>query len=248
VKTLLQIVVAAFAAFTGPASAATEVKVATASNFQVTMRALAEGFEAAGGPTVVVIPGSTGLHYAQILKGAPYQAFFAADTLRPTMLEREGRALPGSRFTYARGKLLLWSPRPDFVDAEGKVLQNGSFRHLALANPALAPYGQAAMQVLARLGLDKLLGSRLVQGQNVAQAYQFVASGNAELGFVALSQFEEAGDPHTGSWWEVPQQFYSPIDQQAVQLVDDEPTSAFMAFVHSEQARRIIREHGYGTP
>lgn len=244
----LRIALLVLAAAAGPVSAADEIRVATASNFQVTMRALAKRFEAAGGPTVVVIPGSTGLHYAQVLKGAPYQAFFAADTLRPTLLEREGRALPGSRFTYARGRLLLWSLEPKLVDAQGEVLEGGGFDHLAIANPALAPYGQAAMQVLAHLGLETQLGSRLVRGQNIAQAYQFVASGNAELGFIALSQFDEAGKPHTGSWWEVPQELYDPIDQQAVQLVDDEPTSAFMAFVHSDPARRIIREHGYGTP
>ena len=230
-----------------PCSAfADQLRVATASNFIRSMTELGALFEQENGHEIIIISGSSGKHFAQIVNGAPYDALFAADTERPVRLEREGFALAGSRFTYAIGKLVLWSPHTDLVDGEGDVLHSGGFRRLAIANPDLAPYGQAAIQVMDSLDLDKSLTDRLVRGENIAQAFQFVYSGNAELGFVARSQLSGTGIG--GSFWIVPQVHYRPIEQQAVLLTDTRGGSEFMDFMRGEQARRLIREHGYGTP
>jgi molybdate transport system substrate-binding protein len=164
--------------------AAQEIRIAVASNFHRTMVDLIERYEARDGHRAVVIPGSSGKHYAQILNGAPFDVFFSADARRPELLEEQGRAVPGSRYTYALGRLVLWSVRSDLVDSGGTVLGHGSFRHLAIANERLAPYGAAAKDLLMARGLWERLASRIVRGENVAQAFQFVASGNAELGLI----------------------------------------------------------------
>ena len=228
--------------------AAQPTRVAVASNFADALAAIAGRFETTTGQRVTLSSGSTGKHYAQIRNGAPFDAFFAADAQRPRLLEEEGLALPGSRFTYALGRLVLWSPEPGYVDPEAAVLARGSFRHLAIANPRLAPYGKAAQEVLQALGLWEQLGPRLVRGENISQAYQFVASGNAALGFVACSQVQRPGQPLRGSMWEVPQALYTPIRQQAVLLKDDAVARSFMAFVRSEPALNIIRDYGYDLP
>ncbi|MHC4108813.1 MAG: molybdate ABC transporter substrate-binding protein, partial [Planctomycetota bacterium] len=204
--------------------------------------------EAETGHRVVLTFGSTGKHYAQIVNGAPFDAFLAADVRHPQMLEQEGVAVAGSRFTYAVGRILLWSPMPDYVDPEGMVLETGDFRHLALANPKLAPYGRAARQVLEARGLWPGLEKRTVRGENIAQAYQFVGSGNAELGFVARSQVVRPGAPPVGSWWEIPPDLHSPIEQQAVLLTDDATARAFVDFIRSAAGIDIIRTHGYDSP
>ena len=227
-------------------ASADQLRVATASNFIRSMTELGALFEQENGHQIIVISGSSGKHFAQIVNGAPYDALFAADTERPARLERERYALAGSRFTYAIGQLVLWSPREDLVDAQGDVLHSGGFRRLAIANPDLAPYGQAAVQVMEALGLEERLTDRLVRGENIAQAFQFVYSGNAELGFVARSQLRGAG--MGGSAWIVPQVHFRPIEQQAVLLTDTRAGREFMVFMRGEQARRLIREHGYGTP
>ena len=227
---------------------ADELLVAAASNFRDAMAALTAGFEAATGHRVTPVFGSTGKHYAQIHNGAPFDAFFAADSERPLRLEREGLAVPGSRFTYAVGKLVLWSPRPGFVDPRGEVLRRGGFRRLAIANPQLAPYGQAAREVLAAWGLLERLDSRLVRGENVGQAFQFVRTGNAELGLLAWSQLKRDNRPVEGSWWLVPADLHAPIEQQAVLLRDSAAGRAFMSFVRGDEAARMIRAHGYETP
>lgn len=231
-----------------PPAAAAEVLVAVASNFADVAAALAVRFEAATGHAVVLSPGSTGRHFTQIKGGAPFAVFLAADAERPQRLEAEGLAVAGSRFTYAVGRLVLWSPRPGLVDADGAVLAAGSFAHLAIANPELAPYGQAAREALAALGLWDGLAPRLVRGENIAQAYQFVAGGAAELGFVALSQVRRPDRTAAGSLWEVPEGLHAPIVQQAVLLRDEPAARAFLEFLRGDEARAVIAAYGYGAP
>jgi molybdate transport system substrate-binding protein len=225
-----------------------EIRVAVASNFAGAMREVAQQFEQDYGHDVKLVFGSTGKHYAQIVNGAPFDAFFAADVERPELLEKEQRIQPGSRSTYAFGSLALWSREATLVDEAGKILERGDFRRLAIANPRLAPYGRAAQQVLEGRGLWLSLQPRLVRGENIGQAFQFVASGNAELGFVALSQLIQSDRHKRGSMWRIPEDLYAPIEQQAVLLTQDPAAQAFMDFVQGEPARAIIRAHGYGTP
>lgn len=232
----------------GPPALADELRVAVASNFRPAMTALAERFEQRSRHRITLIHGSTGKHYAQIVNGAPFDAFFAADKTRPLRLEAEQRIVPGSRFTYAMGKLVLWSPDPGRVDGAGRVLRDGSFNHLAIANPDLAPYGAAARQVLQRLGYWQPLSGRLVRGENIGQTFQFVVSGNAELGLVARAQLVDRGRALTGSSWEPPQSLYDPIEQQAVLLRDSAAGREFMAYVQSVEARALIRSNGYDVP
>lgn len=227
---------------------ADEIHVAVASNFTKTIKALAGRFEASSGHRVTLSFGSTGKHYAQIKNGAPFDAFFAADVKRPELLDKEGVALPGSRFTYAIGKIVLWSPKRGAVDAEGKVLEEWKFRHLAIANPKLAPYGRAARQVLQDRGIWEALQDRMVRGENIGQTFQFVKSGNAELGFVALSQIIDPGHAIEGSLWKVPQSLYTPIEQQAVLLRESDAARAFLAFVKNDESLEIIHGFGYATP
>ena len=231
-----------------PALFADEIRVAAASNFRPAMRVLAKRFEAQSGHKVQLIFGSTGKQYAQIVNGAPFDAFFAADVERPEQLEQEGLAIAGSRYTYALGKLVLWSPKAQFVDPAGKVLESDSFRYLSLASPTLAPYGLAAQQTLESLGLWEKLEPRLVRGENIAQAYQFVSSGTAELGFIAYSQIQNPKRKNKGSYWEVPQSLYTPIEQQAVLLLDTAAGREFLAFTRSWDGLKIISAHGYSVP
>ena len=225
-----------------------EIRLAVASNFAPAMKTLVSRFEQESGHEVRLSFGSTGKQYAQIINGAPFDAFFAADTARPERLEAEGQAIAGSRFTYARGKLVLWSPDPGKVDAEGHVLSRDSFRFLAIANPKLAPYGEAARQVLQHLELWVGLEPRLVRGENIGQAFQFVRSGNADLGFVAWSQLVAANLVNTGSNWSVPALLHDPIDQQAVRMSKREAVGDFIAFVRSTEGQAIIIQNGYEIP
>jgi molybdate transport system substrate-binding protein len=228
---------------------ADEIRVAVASNFANAAGALAHRFEATSEHEITLVFGSTGKHYAQIRNGAPFEAFFSADDRHPEMLESDGLAIQGSRFTYARGRLVLWSPKDGYVDNRGQVPELGDFRHLAIANPRLAPYGLAAQEVLESRGLWEELQQNLVRGENIGQAFQFVKSGNAELGFVALSQvMSPASQPETGSRWLVPEGLHTPIRQQAVLLEDSAAARAFGEFIRSEEARSIIRIFGYQTP
>ena len=229
-------------------AAADEVQVAVASNFRETLIAVAIRFEQRSGHELTLITGSTGKHYAQIVNGAPFDAFFAADTRRPRLLEQAQRIVAGSRFTYAVGKLVLWSPQDQLVDPHGEVLRNGNFHHLAIANPELAPYGAAARQLLQALGLWESLAGKLVRGENIGQAYQFVFSGNAELGLVARAQMRLPGRTPVGSAWEPPQSLYDPIEQQAVLLRDTPAGRAFVAFMQDKEARALIRSYGYDVP
>lgn len=227
---------------------AEEIRVAVASNFTETIRLISKRFEAKTNHKIILITGSTGKHYAQIKHGAPFEAFFAADARRPELLEQEGLILPDSRFTYAVGKVILWSPEADVVDIHGDVLKHGKFRHLSIANPKLAPYGRAAQQVLEKLGVWNDLQRRMVRGENIGQAFQFVKSGNARLGFIAISQIKSPGSAIKGSLWQVPESFYDPIEQQAVLLKDNDTARAFLDFVKQDEAQAIIHGFGYGTP
>jgi molybdate transport system substrate-binding protein len=229
-------------------SLANEIHLAVASNFAETMTVITKQFENKTNHTVNLTFGSTGKHYAQIINGASFDAFFAADTSRPKRLENEAIALPDSRFTYAIGKLVLWSPKLNYVDSQGKILEHGTFRYLAIANPKLAPYGKAAQQILQYRGLWTTFRKRLVRGENIGQTYQYVMSGNAELGFVAYSQVKRPDHPLTGSVWEVPNNLYTPIKQQAVLLKDNAVAREFLLFIRSEEILKIIHEYGYDTP
>ncbi|HJS04359.1 MAG TPA: molybdate ABC transporter substrate-binding protein [Variovorax sp.] len=229
---------------------AAEVQVAVAANFAGAMKALAADFEKATGHKAVLASGATGKFYAQIRSGAPFDVFLAADDETPARLDKEGAAVPGSRFTYATGKLVLWSAKPDLVDARGEVLQNGRFAHIALAAPKLAPYGAAAVETMTRLGVLARLAPKFVQGESIGQTFGFVSSGNAELGFVALSQVWEKGKLKSGSAWIVPAELHAPLRQDAVLLVrgkDNAAAVALMAFLKSDAAKAVIRSFGYET-
>ena len=226
---------------------ADEVRVAVAANFATPLKTLAAEFEKDTGHTLALSAGATGKLYAQIKSGAPFDVFLSADDETPARLEKEGDAVAGSRFTYAVGRLMLWSAQPNTVDAQGAVLKTGNFKHLALAAPHLAPYGAAAVQTLTQLGLLTALQPRFVQGESIGQTYSFVASGNAELGFVALSQVFENGRINQGSGWIVPASLHEPLRQDAVLLTrsrDKAAARALLAFLQGSKARGLIRAFG----
>jgi molybdate transport system substrate-binding protein len=229
-----------------PGTEAGEVRVAVATNFAEVMEELGRRFEEASGHTVLVSSASSGALYAQIRNGAPFDVFFSADTERPELLEQDGVAVAGTRFTYAVGRLALWSPDPALVDGDGEVLESGQFRFLAIANPEIAPYGAAARQVLERRGLWDGIQDRLVRGQDIGQAYAFVYSRSAELGFVALAQIQRPGAAIEGSSWLVPDSEHEPIEQQAVLLADTPAAREFLAFMRGEDAKALIQSFGYG--
>lgn len=225
-----------------------EAAVAVAANFVAPMKALAPRFEAASGHTLVLSSGSTGKFYAQIRNGAPFEVLLSADDETPARLAREGAAVGATQFTYAKGKIVLWSANSAVVDEKGEVLKRGGFDHIALANPKLAPYGMAAVEAMQALGVHDTLAPKFVTGENIAQTYQFVKSGNAPLGFVALSQVMKEGKIVEGSAWQVPIHFYQPIRQDAVVLdkgKDKPAAAALMSYLKSAQARAIIQSFGY---
>ena len=227
---------------------ADEVKVAVAANFTAPMQAIAPEFEKATGHKLVAAFGATGQFYAQIRNGAPFEVFLAADDSTPGKLESEGLTVEGSRFTYAIGGLVLWSAAADYLDGSAAALKAGQFKHLSIANPKAAPYGLAATQVLDKLGLSEALRGKLVEGQNITQAHQFVSSGNAELGFVALSQVYKDGKISSGSAWIVPGDMYQPIKQDAVILkpgANNPAASALVDYLKGPEAARIIESFGY---
>ncbi len=245
----------------GAAAQAGEVLVAVAANFAGPLAKIGESFSAASGHTLKVSVGATGKFYAQIQAGAPFEVLLAADDETPKRLVADGLAVAGSHFTYAVGQLVLWSAKPGFVDADGQVLAGQGFAHLAIANPKLAPYGAAALEVLRARGLADALAPKLVTGESLAQVWQFVASGNAELGFVALSQVMQLaqlaqmaplagpGKPVAGSYWRVPAALHRPIRQDAVLLKAGEKNPAARALLEhlkSAQAKAVIEAYGYG--
>jgi molybdate transport system substrate-binding protein len=234
-------------------AAAGELNIAVAANFLSTLQKLAPQFEQVRGDKLVLSSGSSGQFLTQIEQGAPFDVFLSADSDRPKRLDAEGLAVAGSRFTYAIGTLVLWSPKTGVVDAQGKVLQAGQYRFIALADPRSAPYGAAAQQVLTALGLwDKLnQDKRIVLGESITQAWQFAATGNVDLAFVALSQVAAADGTVSGSHWLPPQSMYSRIDQQAVILAHSAKRAAaerFMKWLRTDpSALAAIKTAGYRT-
>ena len=229
-------------------AAAQALTVAVAANFAAPMQSIAEAFAQQSGHKLQLAFGSTGKLYAQIKNGAPFQMLLAADSQTPARLEKEGLALAASRFTYATGRLVLWSSKPGYVDAQGAVLRAGAFKYLALADPKLSPYGAAALQTLQAMGLEDKLQSRWVVSQNIAQTYQFVATGNADLGFVALSQVMQNGRMAVGSVWWVPPHLHAPLRHDAVILLpgkDHAAAKALAAYLQGDTARAIMRSYGY---
>jgi molybdate transport system substrate-binding protein len=232
----------------GTPAVAAEVSVAVAANFTAPMEKLAAKFTEESGHRLIVSYGATGKLYAQIKNGAPFEVLLSADQEHPKKLVAEKLAVSGSEWTYAIGKLALWSSKSNLIDSKGEVLKAGQFKHLAIANPKLAPYGVAAQEVLVRMGLWEKVQDSLVLGESITQAHQFVATGNAVLGFVAFSQIKKEGETPAGSFWLVPQSMYAPIRQSALLLARGRVNSAaklFLEFLKSEKAKRIIEQSGY---
>lgn len=224
------------------------VQVAVAANFSAPMQKIAAAFEKATGHTAVLSFGATGKFYAQIRNGAPFAVLLAADDETPAQLVKDGLAVAGSRFTYAVGQLVLWSSQPGLVDDQGKVLRQTLPGKLAIADPKLAPYGAAALQTMDRLNVLTRLRPQLVLGENIGQTFQFVQTGNAALGFVALSQLVAGGRIASGSAWVVPASLHDPIRQDAVQLKAGEnnpAAKALLQYLRADAARQVIRAWGY---
>lgn len=245
---LFRLVALLGAALLGGAVQAAEVQIAVAANFSAPIKEIAAEFEKDTGHKVVAAYGPTGGFYTQIKNGAPFEVFLAADDTTPAKLESEGDTVAGSRFTYAVGKLVLWSATAGYVDDKGEVLKKGDYKHLSIANPKTAPYGLAATQVLGKLGLADTVKPRLVEGTNITQAHQFVASGNAELGFVALSQVYKDGRITGGSAWIVPAGLYDTIRQDAVILAKgryNPAAKALVDYLRGAKATAVIKAYGY---
>lgn len=227
---------------------ADEVQVAVAANFTAPIQAIAADFEKDTGHKLVAAYGATGQFYTQIKNGAPFEVFLSADDTTAEKLEKEGDSVRGSRFTYAIGTLALWSAKEGYVDAKGDVLKKNEYQHLSIANPKAAPYGLAATQVLEKLKLTEATKAKIVEGQNITQAYQFVSTGNAELGFVALSQIYKDGKVSSGSAWIVPASLHDPIKQDAVILnkgKDSAAAKALVEYLKGPKAAAVIKSYGY---
>ena len=232
-----------------PVIHAADIHIGVASNFAPTLKGLLQAFERRTGHRVILSSGSSGKLYTQVKHGAPFDLFFSADAERPRRLEAEGEGVSGTRATYCLGRLVLWS-QGALVDNEGKVLSTKAYRKLAMANPVTAPYGLAAMQVMQKTGVWDAVQDRIVVGENIAQTWQFVASGNANLGFVALSQLRAAGSDK-GSAWHVPSHLHDPIEQQVILLRNAREAKAARQLLHyleSDEARNMLRKFGYDLP
>lgn len=241
-RTLFAFAMAALLPFTAQAA---DVQVAVAANFTDAAKEIATAFEKKTGNKVVMSFGPSGNFFSQIEQGAPFEVFLSADAERPARLEADGYGVVGTRFVYAYGTLVLWSATPGFVDKKGNVLAKGEFEHLSIADPAAAPYGVAAVETLKKMGLYDKLTPKIVKGASIAQAYTFVNTGSAELGFIALSQVFKFP---RGSVWYVPKDYYTPIDQQAVLLnpgKDAPAARAYLDFLKSPQGVKIIQSYGY---
>jgi molybdate transport system substrate-binding protein len=231
----------------GPALAA-ETQVAVAANFTEPAKEIATAFRAATGHTATLSFGSSGEFYAQMAHGAPYEVFLSADADRPAKAEQDGLGVTGSRFTYAIGRLVLYSKTPGLVDGAGAVLSGARFAKLAIADPAAAPYGAAAVQTMKKLGAYDRVKPKMVTGTSISQTYQFVQTGAAELGFVAYSQVI---NQNGGSRWLVPSGDHAPINQQAILLytgAKNPAAKAFLDFLKNSAAVAIIRKYGYEVP
>jgi molybdate transport system substrate-binding protein len=233
-------------------ASAGEVQAAVASNFYSPFKKIARQFEKETGHKVRIISGSTGKLYAQIINGAPFELFLAADQRRPKFLEKNGNAVSGTRFTYALGKIALWSATSNAISGDGESnLRSKNFTHIAMANPKTAPYGKAALQAMQKLGLWDKIRPLIVQGENIGQTFQFVASQNAELGFVALSQILDPKNKFEGKRWDVPETFYDPLKQDIVILKkgkSNPSAKVLWDYLQSNAAKLIIKKYGYGLP
>ena len=232
----------------GHLATAAEVSIAVAANFTAPMMRIAEAFEKDTGHKTVLSYGATGRFYAQIANGAPFDVFLAADDDTPARLEKKGLAVAGTRFTYATGRLVLWSAKPGLVANKTAVLMRNDFKHLAIAAPKLAPYGAAAVETLTKIGMLPKLQAKLVTGESIGQTFSMIASGNADLGFVALSQVFENGKLKYGSVWVVPANLHSPLLQDAILLTRGKSNPAalqLLTFLRSGQARAIMNSFGY---
>ncbi|MFA7558418.1 MAG: molybdate ABC transporter substrate-binding protein, partial [Hydrogenophaga sp.] len=239
-RTRLRLIPSLIFAVAGPSAAwAAEAQVAVAANFTEPIKAIAAVLEKTTGHTIKVSLGATGAFYTQIKNSAPFDVFLAADDERPAMLEKEGLAAPGTRFTYATGKLVLWSVDPAKVDDKGEILKSPQVRKVAFANPKTAPYGAAAVQVMDKLGLADALKPKLVQGESIGQTYNFVKTGNADIGFVAMSQVLSEGKLKEGSMWVIPQAHYDAIRQDAIILKRGERNEAAIALMKLLQSPNI---------
>ncbi len=250
-KLFKQTLLAAAIACSTASAWADEVQVAVASNFSKPLEAIAEKFKAASGHELKISAGATGKLYAQIENGAPFEVFISADSKTPKKLVEAKMAEADTQFTYAFGKLVLWSSTEGYVDDKGEVLRKSDFKHLAIANPKTAPYGEAGMAVMEKLGLTAAITPKLVTGENITQTYDFVSTGNAELGFVALSQVQKDGKLKGGSAWIVPADMYQPMAQDAVLLSsakDSAAAKALLEFLKGEEAQAIISSYGYEIP
>ena len=237
-----------FFLFSGSLSAA-EIRVAVASNFLIPLKYIAKIYEKETGDRVIISAGSTGKLYAQIVNGAPFDVFLAANSREPERLEKEGFALKNSRFTYAKGKLVLWDPKGIYQqETLEQVLANKEIKRLSLANPLTAPYRSAAMSVLQNLKLESSINRKILRGENISQAYQYVASGAADLGFVALSQIKARGNNISGRYWEASESLHSPIVQQAVVLKKASKNiqaRSFLNYLKSSKGKAMIENFGY---
>jgi molybdate transport system substrate-binding protein len=239
----------AFLLFNIPGAWADELRVAVASNFLLPIKELSSEFEKNSANKIVVISGSTGKLYAQIKQGAPFDILLAADSLRPELLEKEGIGISGSRFTYAVGRLALWSAYTKFfLRNDLKIFNQKNFRYIAIANPKTAPYGKAAKQVLKKKGFWDQLQAKLVRGENISQTFQFLVTGNADIGFIALSQLRKNQKELKGYSWTIPSEWHDPIRQQAILLKrakNNKTALEFLNFIKSNRVQKIIESYGY---
>lgn len=224
---------------------AEEVYVAVSANFTEPMNAIAEEFSKDTGHHAKLSFGSSGMLYVQIVNGAPFDVFLAAGDEQPALLEKMGLGVKNSRFVYATGSLVLWSAKDGFVDSKGEVLRHGKFNKIAIANPKLAPYGKAAMDTLTSMGLLDTVSTKFVQGENITQTYQLAKTGNADLGFVAMSQVMKDGKISGGSAWVVPDNLHKAIRQEAIILSPGKDNTAAKALIAYLKGDTIIRSYGY---
>ncbi len=244
-------IIVAWLILLAPTTWAATTLVAVAANFSKPMTEIAAQFKKATGHSAKLSFGSSGKFVSQLENGGPFEVFMSADEKGPRKLEESGLAAPNSQFTYALGKLVLWSATPGYVDDQGNILTTGGFKHLALADPKLAPYGAAAVEVLKKMELFKKLQPLFVQGENIAQTYQFVSTANAELGFVALSQVIEKGKIANGSGWIIPGNYYAPIRQSVVLMkkgTENPAAQALLRYLKSAPVLAIIAKYGYDLP
>jgi molybdate transport system substrate-binding protein len=231
---------------------AEEAVVAVAANFHTTLKVLKNEFEKSSEHRIIIVSGSTGKLFAQIINGAPFDIFMSADKERPLLLEKNSIGIKNSRFIYANGRLVLWSLKNNFVDNLGEILLSDKYTKIALANPKLAPYGRAAMELLNNMQLKSSkfsnINEKIVRGENISHTFHLVASGSAEIGFVALSQLKDMGETITGSFWIVPELKHKPIEQHAIVLNNNEAVTAFVSFMQSEKGKKLIENFGYQVP